>query len=187
MAKNDYLYEIGQRIRQYRLNAGMSQQELALRVGYTSRSSINKVEAGKVDLSQSKITAFADALGTTPAELLGWSEETAALIEEMSSPSYRTAQEAVSTLIQAYGGNKTLHMTRLVDGKNTLIYYRPFPDNSACATASCILSEIEKMDRDTIGKLFLSILAYKAADDRTRQMVDLALEPFIPSDLEGWI
>ena len=49
---------------------GFSQEELATMVGYKDRSSIAKVEAGLVDLSQSKIAAFADALGVTPAQLM---------------------------------------------------------------------------------------------------------------------
>ena len=49
----------------------MSQQELAEKAGYTDRSSIAKVEAGKVDLTQSKVKAFANALNTTPGELMG--------------------------------------------------------------------------------------------------------------------
>lgn len=50
----------------------MSQEVLANMVGYTDRSMIAKVEKGEVDLTQTKINAFAKALGTTPSELMGW-------------------------------------------------------------------------------------------------------------------
>ena len=50
----------------------MSQDDLAGLVGYTSRTSIAKIEGGKIDLPQSKVELFAHALHTTPAELLGW-------------------------------------------------------------------------------------------------------------------
>lgn len=63
------LYE---NIKKYRLQADMSQAELARRTGYTDRSSIAKVEKGLVDLSQSKIKQFAEALGVTSSQLLGW-------------------------------------------------------------------------------------------------------------------
>lgn len=36
---------------------------------------ITKIESGKVDISQKKIVAFANALGTTPAYLMGWTDE----------------------------------------------------------------------------------------------------------------
>ena len=60
------------RIRIRREALGMSQEELAFKLGYESRSSINKIELGKADISQSKIKAFADALDTTVAYLMGW-------------------------------------------------------------------------------------------------------------------
>ena len=54
---------------------GITQEALALKVGYTSRSSINKIEKGLVDIPQSKLTELADALYTTPAYIMGWEEE----------------------------------------------------------------------------------------------------------------
>lgn len=53
----------------------LSQEELAQKLGYKSTSTIAKIEAGKIDLPQSKIKAFADALETTPSALMGWDEE----------------------------------------------------------------------------------------------------------------
>ena len=58
-------------IKTLRERIGLSQEELARKVGYSDRSSIAKIEAGRVDLSQSKISAFASALGVTPAQLMG--------------------------------------------------------------------------------------------------------------------
>ena len=48
--------------------------ELAKRLGYKSRSSINKIEVGSRDLTQSRIKAIADALETTPSYIMGWEE-----------------------------------------------------------------------------------------------------------------
>lgn len=67
--------EIGSRIKQRREFLNMSQEELALKVGYKSRSSINKIEADGRGLPQKKIIAFAKALDTTPAYLMGWEDE----------------------------------------------------------------------------------------------------------------
>ena len=52
----------------------MSQDELAKKLGYKSRSSINKIELGKSDITQHKVVAFANALQTTPAYLMGWDD-----------------------------------------------------------------------------------------------------------------
>lgn len=66
------IYELIRRLRQ---ENNMSQDELAKKTGYTSRSTINKIEAGKIDISRTKIKVFADALGVTPAYLMGWEDE----------------------------------------------------------------------------------------------------------------
>ena len=63
------LYE---NIKNRRKEMKMTQEELAQRTGYTDRSSIAKIEKGEVDLPQSKIKQFAEALGTTPGQLMGW-------------------------------------------------------------------------------------------------------------------
>lgn len=65
---------IGSRIRQRRIELGLSQDELAHRLGYKSRSSINKIELGQHNLTQSKILAIANALETTPSYIMGWDE-----------------------------------------------------------------------------------------------------------------
>lgn len=66
------LYE---NIRKRRIELGLSQQELADKLGYKSRSAINKIELGINDLTQTKILAFAKALNTTPGELMGLEDQ----------------------------------------------------------------------------------------------------------------
>ena len=66
------MVDLYKNIRLKREQLGMSQDDLAGLVGYTSRTSIAKIEGGKIDLPQSKVELFAHALHTTPAELLGW-------------------------------------------------------------------------------------------------------------------
>lgn len=67
--------QIGENIRRRRIQLGMTQEELANRVGYTSKSTINKIEQGVNDVPQNKIVKFADALNTSPAALMGWIDE----------------------------------------------------------------------------------------------------------------
>jgi transcriptional regulator with XRE-family HTH domain len=68
--------KIGENIRRKREELGLSQEELATRMGYKSKSTINKIELGINDIPQNKISKFADVLGTTPAVLMGWVDET---------------------------------------------------------------------------------------------------------------
>lgn len=63
--------QLSQRILARRSELGLSQEELAARMGYRSKSSITKLEKGVNDLPQSKLEELAKALETTPAYLLG--------------------------------------------------------------------------------------------------------------------
>lgn len=66
---------IGANIKNKRIEMGMTQTELAKKMGYKSKSTINKIENGTNDIPQSKIVKFAEVLNTTPAYLMGWESE----------------------------------------------------------------------------------------------------------------
>lgn len=66
---------IGKNIKDRRLELGLTQEELATKMGYKSKSAINKIELGVNDVSQSKVVKFAEVLRTTPAHLMGWDRE----------------------------------------------------------------------------------------------------------------
>lgn len=66
---------VGQRIKERRVAIKMSQQELADRLGYANHSTVARVEAGKIDLPQSRLAQFADVLRVTPAFLMGWDQD----------------------------------------------------------------------------------------------------------------
>ena len=70
------------RIKELRKQRKISQEKLAKMTGYTDRSSIAKIEKGKVDLSETKIQLFASALNTTPAYLMGWEDEASSELTE---------------------------------------------------------------------------------------------------------
>nr|DAO04916.1 MAG TPA: Repressor protein CI [Caudoviricetes sp.] len=72
----DDILSLYKNIKAKRQELGLSQEELAKKVGYRDRTSIAKIETGKVDLSQSKIIEFANILGVTPSCLMGWDETT---------------------------------------------------------------------------------------------------------------
>lgn len=63
--------EVGQQIRARREELHMTQEELAKKLGYKSKSTINKIESGINSITQNKLKAFADALDTTELYLLG--------------------------------------------------------------------------------------------------------------------
>ena len=67
--------KIGDRIKQRRMELGLSQDELATMLGYKSRSSINKIERDGQNLPQPKIKQIARALNVTPSYIMGWEQE----------------------------------------------------------------------------------------------------------------
>lgn len=71
----DFMATLYDRIKRRRTELGLTVEELAHKMGYKDKSSISKIENGKADIPQSKIAAFADALQTTPAYLMGWEEQ----------------------------------------------------------------------------------------------------------------
>lgn len=64
---------IGDRIRQRRIDLNLTQDELAKKVGYKSRSSIQKIESAR-DLPLNKVSAMAAALDCQPSALMGWED-----------------------------------------------------------------------------------------------------------------
>lgn len=97
--------QIGEIIAARRKELGLTQEELALRVGYKSKSTINKIELGINQLRQKKIVAFADALDTTPSYLMGWTDTPGkkslsdSLVEAFDNADPET-QEAVLELLE---------------------------------------------------------------------------------------
>ena len=74
------MIDLYKNIKTLRERNGLSQDDLAKLTGYTSRSSIAKIEKGEVDLPRSKILAFAKALGTSPISLMGWDNESSNVV-----------------------------------------------------------------------------------------------------------
>ena len=82
----------GDIIKVLRKRAGMTQAELAQRLGYTSPSTITKIELNQIELTQPKIKAIADLFGVSPSYLVFGDEE--------SAPEYYTDN---TVMIPLYG------------------------------------------------------------------------------------
>ena len=65
---------IGDKIKERRESLELTQEELAKRIGYKSKSTINKIEMGINDIGQAKINAFAVALECSVAYLMEWED-----------------------------------------------------------------------------------------------------------------
>lgn len=87
-------------IKNRRIELGLSQEDLARKMGYTSRSSIAKIESGKNDIPQSKIQAFAKALQTTPGYLMGY--DTKEVIKEKQPTVSDELSESEKSLLELF-------------------------------------------------------------------------------------
>lgn len=87
------MLELYKRIKMRRNELNMSQEELAQKLGYKSRSSINKIEKGQNDIPQSKIIDFAKALDTTPEYLMGWEENKSNDSQQINLPELNKKDE----------------------------------------------------------------------------------------------
>lgn len=67
---------VGERIRIRREALGMTQEDLALKMGLKGKSSISRIESAGDIISTKNVAKYAKALGTTPAYLMGWADKT---------------------------------------------------------------------------------------------------------------
>lgn len=65
---------MGDRVKAARQKKGYTQEELAQKLGYKSRSSVNKIEKER-DIPRSMIVKIAKILDVTPAYLMGWDKQ----------------------------------------------------------------------------------------------------------------
>lgn len=123
---------IGDNIRRRRLELNMSQQELADAMGYKTRSSIAKIEAGVSDISQSKLHSMAYILNTTVDYLLTGNapENAGGFSNVMTKPALHRLIGATNRNIAVIlaGGHSTRNQQNtpnqfvLVKGKPIIIY-----------------------------------------------------------------
>jgi transcriptional regulator with XRE-family HTH domain len=102
---------IGEQIKNRRQALGLTQEELARRMGYKSKSTINKIELGINDVSQSKIVQFARALNTSVDYLMDMGgveaviETTPTDYGRLSTANKKVVNELIASLLRAQGGN----------------------------------------------------------------------------------
>ena len=74
-------------IKEFRKKSGLTQTELAHKIGYSDKSMIAKIESGKVDLPRTKIVQFAEIFGVSPMQLMGYDNDTTSIPNIIPLPS----------------------------------------------------------------------------------------------------
>jgi len=70
---------IAERIKQRRIELGLTQTELAHKMGITSKTTICKAETKDFNPTTDRVCEFAKALECSPAYLMGWEEKPTAI------------------------------------------------------------------------------------------------------------
>ena len=90
---------MAQRIKALRQERGLTLEQVADVVG-VGKSTVRKWETGMIaNMRRDKIAALAQALGTTPAYLMGWKEED---VEKEISPSESQLTEGEKTMLELF-------------------------------------------------------------------------------------
>lgn len=125
------IVQIGDRIKARRVELGLTQDELAKKLGYKSRSTINKIELNINDITQPKIVDFAAALDTTVSYLMGLDSE--------------TNEKSLSTMI----GEEAVRMILDSDEKARIVKWIAVQDPEVLS----LVHWISRQDRDTLIRL----------------------------------
>ena len=112
---------LGEKVKLKREELGLSQEELAEKMNYKSKTSIHKIEVGITDLPLSKVKELAAVLKTTPAYLMGWEEKISILDDIAITPLSNYELEALNKILT---GENSIESTYLSldkkDSKETL-------------------------------------------------------------------
>lgn len=98
---------VGEKIKRRRIELGMSQEDLAKKLGYKDRSALSYLEKRGEGLKLSRAKEIAEALRMDPADLL----------DDYSKPDFMVTDEEASLLLE-------LRSLNLDDYNNVLKYIR---------------------------------------------------------------
>lgn len=101
---------IGTRIAKKRKELGWTLEDLSSRMGYKSKSTINKIELGINDIPQSKVAKFAEVLDVSIAYLMGWEEEIEKNPQELAERHFEMIMD--EDLNELFEGFKKLDNTK---------------------------------------------------------------------------
>lgn len=106
---------IGEQIRKRRIQLGWSQQKLAEKMGYTSKSTITRIEKGYNDVSQSNVAKFAKVMDTTIGYLMGWSNEESKLSKPIITDNSNPAAKVFSSRFDSLSDNHQQQVLEYID------------------------------------------------------------------------
>ena len=180
---------IGDRIKAQREALGISQDELARKLGYQSRSSINKIESGERDLPQSKIKAIADALCVSPSFIMGWCEKPADPWNSRFRESLRRILSVIDTIDAHSAGISIDRWHEIANDDSplsleTCCYICEMAGESLDDMVELRDTELNKSESHISAEAQKIAAAFDKATAKEKQMVRLALSEYLDTEEE---
>ena len=170
--------DIAKRILETMRAQDLSYADLSSKTGI-SKSALQRYATGNTPkIPMDRMESIADALGVSPAYLMGW-EDLLSHVREESSAGRTAAKEE---MYHTFGTDHYAADLRLMDNKTVVLYYKAMERYSAQSFMSSI-GAIEELDRDSMENIAQIIRAYLRADTPIKKIVDTALQPYFIDDL----
>ena len=93
---------IGERVAKRRKELNLTQEELAVKLGYSHRAAIYKIESGKNAFPQAKLPAFAKALDCSVNYLTGTAESSEIIIEQAQFDAYILKDPDIKPMLRKF-------------------------------------------------------------------------------------
>lgn len=189
--ENEFNKEVGQRLYKARKAKGYSRAKVGELVGL-HETTVKRYEDGEIkSLDVERLKAFAQVLGTSAAELVGWvadSDEDLALMMELSMEARSGRPAAEQQMRRLFGSKHSMLSTYLChddSSKVSLLYYKAMSSEAAAAISGTI-EAMEQIDPDEAVKVMLLVQAYLKAEQPIQNIVNTALEPYVEKETLAW-
>lgn len=177
----DYNKSVGRRLYEARKAKGYSRAKVGELVGL-HETTVKRYEDGDIkSLDIERLKAFAEVLGTSASDLLGWisdSDDQAELMLHLSEENASGRTRAREDMFRLFGADHTASELRLQGGdKVALLYYKSM-DRCAAPAMLGLVNEVEELNYQELENIRLLVQAYLRADAPIREIVDTALKPY---------
>lgn len=104
----------GGRIKMFRERKGLTQAELAKKLGYSSESMISKIESGATPVPARKVSKFAEALGVSVETLLGKEDVPLNIDNAVEIVNQMEAMQEILALLSTMDAKKLKRIAKLI-------------------------------------------------------------------------
>lgn len=183
---NNYNKSVGERLLRARKEKGYSRAKVGELVGL-HETTVKRYEDGDIkSLDIDRLKSFADVLGTSAAELLGWisnpddnpDDKKLRLLAGLSEESVSGRGAVIEKVFELFGSDHSISKAKYM-GKDTvaILYYLPM-NRDAASYFQSIIDILSGMSPSDLSGILELVQSYETADTRIKEIVDTALKPY---------